>query len=139
MHRLLLLLSITLGAASGQWARHTSAGLPRTPDGRPNLSVPASRTSDGRPDLSGVWWLDFGGNFFDVAKDLEPGTVRPWAEHLYQQRLETPGKDRWTMMCLPGGPALGLDRQIAKIVQMPQLILILYEDLTYRQIFLDGR
>ena len=31
------------------------------------------------------------------------------------------------------------DRQIAKIVQTPSLIIILYEDLTYRQIFLDGR
>jgi hypothetical protein len=94
---------------------------------------------DGRPDLSGVWRLDFGGNVFDVAKDLQSGDVRPWAEHLFQQRLVTPGKDRWTMLCLPGGPALGLDRQIAKIIQTPQLILILYEDLTYRQIFLDGR
>ena len=139
MHRLLLLLSIALGSASGQWLRHPTAGLPRTPDGRPNLSAPTPKTVDGRPDLSGVWRLDFGSHVFDVAKDLKPADVRSWAEHLYQQRLMTPGKDRWTMTCLPGGPGLGLDRQIAKIMQTPQLILILYEDLTYRQIFLDGR
>src|SRR5438105_4302664 len=139
MHRLLLPLSVALASASGQWLSHSAAGLARTPDGKPNLSAPAPKTPDGRPDLSGVWRLDFGANFFNVANDLKPGEIRTWAEDLYQQRLVTPGKDRWTMMCLPGGPALGLDRQIAKIVQMPQLILILYEDLTYRQIFLDGR
>jgi len=133
------LVSIALGSASGQWLRYPTAGLPRTPDGRPNLYAPTPQTADRHPDLSGVWRLDFGSNFFDVTKDLEPGDVRTWAEHLYQQRLVTPGKDRWTMTCLPGGPALGLDRQIAKIVHTPQLILILYEDLTYRQIFLDGR
>jgi hypothetical protein len=139
MHRFLFLLSIVLGTASGQWSGHATAGLPRTPDGRPNLSAPAPQAADHHPDLSGVWRLDFGANVFDVAKDLDPGDVRPWAEQIHQQRLVTPGKDRWTMMCLPGGPALGLDRQIAKIVQTPQLILILYEDLTYRQIFIDGR
>jgi hypothetical protein len=53
--------------------------------------------------------------------------------------MENFTRDRWTITCLPGGPALGLDRQIAKIVQTPSLIVILYEDLTYRQIFLDGR
>src|SRR5258708_26204577 len=139
MHRLLLLLSAASASACCQWLSHPAAGLPRTPDGKPNLSAPTPEPPDGLPDLSGVWRLDFGANLFDVAKDLKPGDIRTWAELLYQQRLVTRGKDRWTMMCLPGGPALGLDRQIAKIVQMPQLILILYEDLTYRQIFLDGR
>jgi len=139
MQRLLLLLSAGLSSASGQWLGHTPTGLPRTPDGKPNLSARAPRTALGRPDLSGVWRLDLGANLFDVAKDLKPGDIQTWAEDLYQRRLATLGKDRWTMTCLPGGPALGLDRQIAKIVQTPQLILILYEDLTYRQIFLDGR
>jgi hypothetical protein len=62
-----------------------------------------------------------------------------WAEKIRQQRLENFTRDRWTITCLPAGPALGLDRQIAKIVQTPSLVIILYEDLTYRQIFLDGR
>src|SRR5437879_12223190 len=118
MPALLLLLSTALASASGQWLSHPTAGLPRTPDGKPSLSAPAPKTPDGRPDLSGIWRLDFGASFFDVAKDLRPGDIRTWAEDLYQQRLVTPGQDRWTMMCIPGGPAMGLDRQIAKIVQM---------------------
>jgi hypothetical protein len=139
MFKLLLLVSIAAAAASGQWLHQPTPDIPRTPGGKPDLSAPAPKTGSGRPDLSGVWRLDFGANFFDVATDLQPGDTRPWADNLYRQRLATPSKDRWTVMCLPGGPALGLDRQIEKIVQMPQLILILYEDLTYRQIFLDGR
>jgi hypothetical protein len=138
MRRFLLLLS-TLASAFGQWPNFPSGGLARTPDGKPNLSAPAPKTADGRPDLTGVWLLDFGKNLFDVVQDLKPSDIQTWAEELHQQRLATPGKDRWTMTCLPGGPAIGLDRQIAKIVQTPQLILIIYEDLTYRQIFLDGR
>jgi hypothetical protein len=135
----LLLLSIVATAASGQWLHQPNSGVPRTPDGKPILTASAPKTAYGQPDLSGLWRLDFGANFFDVATELEPGDTKPWAKDLFQQRLTTPSKDRWTVLCLPGGPALGLDRQIEKIVQMPQLILILYEDLTYRQIFLDGR
>jgi len=30
-------------------------GIPRTPEGKPNLSAPAPRTADGKPDLSGIW------------------------------------------------------------------------------------
>jgi hypothetical protein len=91
------------------------------------------------PDFSGVWRLDFGPFFFNARAVVDPGEALPWAEQLRDQRIEDFQKDRWTIRCLPGGPALGLDRQIAKIVQSRELIVILYEDLTYRQIFLDGR
>jgi hypothetical protein len=61
---------------------------------------------------------------------------------LYKQRLGNLGKDDpWTAQCLPAGP-----REIlkggdgpARIIQTPALLVILYDDLTYRQIFLDGR
>jgi hypothetical protein len=39
------------GPATGQWLNYPSPGIPRTPDGKPNLSAPAPRTPDGRPDL----------------------------------------------------------------------------------------
>src|SRR5580704_2054683 len=54
------LASIAIGAAispslSAQWPRHPTAGVPRTPDGNPDLTAPAPRTADGKPDLSGNW------------------------------------------------------------------------------------
>src|SRR5262245_13382970 len=40
---------------SAQWVQYRDPAIPRTRDGRPNLSAPAPRTADGKPDLSGVW------------------------------------------------------------------------------------
>ena len=45
-------LAMPLGA---QWIGYPTAGVPRTPDGKPNLSAPAPRTADGKPDFSGTW------------------------------------------------------------------------------------
>ena len=45
----------SLFPAPGQWLSYPTAGVPRTPDGKPNLSAPAARTPDGTPDLSGLW------------------------------------------------------------------------------------
>src|SRR5207248_9072946 len=49
---------ITLGASppgSAQWLNYPTAGVPRTPEGKPNLAAPVPRTADGKPDLSGIW------------------------------------------------------------------------------------
>ena len=52
--------SIALVAAlstslSAQWPRRPDAGVPRTPDGKVNVTAPAPKAPDGKPDLSGVW------------------------------------------------------------------------------------
>ena len=52
--------SIALVAAlspslSAQWPHRLEAGVPRTPDGKVNLTAPAPKAPDGKPDLSGVW------------------------------------------------------------------------------------
>ena len=80
-----------------QWLHYPTRGVPRTPDGGPNLAAPAPRTPDGKPDLSGF--------------------------------------------CKPGGAVRILTYPpYRKVVQLPELFLILSErDVTYRQIFTDGR
>ena len=42
---------------SAQWLHYPTPGIPRTPDGKPDLSAPAPKTPDGKPDLSGVWTI----------------------------------------------------------------------------------
>jgi hypothetical protein len=76
-------------AASGQWLNLQTPGLPRLPDGKPDLAAPTPKTFDGKPDLSGIWRSDptEGVNYIqNVARDLQPGEVRPWAAALSKQR-----------------------------------------------------
>ena len=42
-------------SASAQWPLRPQPGIPKGPDGKPNLTAPAPRTPDGKPDLTGVW------------------------------------------------------------------------------------
>jgi hypothetical protein len=53
---LLVLLSTSI-SLSAQWLQYLEPGIPRTPDGKPNLSAPSPKTPDGKPDFreSGQW------------------------------------------------------------------------------------
>jgi hypothetical protein len=119
--------------------------MPRTPDGKPNLSAPAPKTADGKPDLSGIWEAKSGNR---EAGDADPaiferpsgGPLQPWAAAFDKQRPEMLLKDDPATRCLPMGPPRQDRREPHKIVQLPGLIVILYEANTlFRQIFLDGR
>jgi hypothetical protein len=128
-------------AAWAQWIAYPTPGIPRTLDGRPDLNAPAPRTMDGRPDLSGMWGWQPGRFFGSIVQDLKPEEIKSWARALAAERAEQMGRDDPSnFLCLPQGPRMNLHTPIpAKIVQTPGLIVILSEDLTYRQIFLDGR
>jgi hypothetical protein len=131
-------------AIHAQWLNQPTPGIPRTPDGKPNLSAPAPRTPDGKPDLSGLWNKISPKYSRNIAADLKPGEVQPWAEALVRQRKEDLGKDYMNVVCVPLGPGYSTDAdstgaEMMKIIQTPALIIILNPDLTYRQIFLDGR
>ena len=128
------------GSLSAQWLNHPTPGIPRTSDGKPNLSAPAPRTPDGKPDLSGIWGLNPGGYLANIAADLPPGDIQPSADALYRQRMEDLGRDDPSLRCLPNGPRFNLvPFLMVKVIQTPALMAILSEDLAYRQIFLDGR
>jgi hypothetical protein len=119
----------------------TDAGLPRTVDGKPNLSAPAPRAIDGRPDLTGLWQLGIEiGYAANITADLTAGDIQPWARELATKRLGDFGKDDPEITgCIPGGPRHITHGGLSKIIQTPAVLVILFEDLSYRQIFLDGR
>jgi hypothetical protein len=138
---LALLTSLPLHA---QWLNQPTPGIPRGPGGKPNLSAPAPRTPDGKPDLSGLWNKISPKYSRNIAADLKPGEVQPWAEALVEQRKEDLGRSYMNVLCVPLGPgyttaADSTGSEMMKIIQTPALIIILNPDLTYRQIFMDGR
>ena len=82
--------------APAQWLKMPSPGIPRTADGKPNLTAPAPKTADGKPDLSGIWRQPNGVKYtINLAADLKPGDVvmTPWAAELYKQRQDNLSKD----------------------------------------------
>ena len=118
--------------AAAQWLNYPTAGIPRTPDGKPNLSAPAPKTAAGNPDLSGLWQSAsvYVGN---IAKDLKPGDVpfQPWAEALYKHRRSTDSKDDPTASCIPGGVPRACSRRVALGIREsePQLGVVPYHDI----------
>ena len=134
----LLLASVPLAA---QWLHYPTPGMPRTPEGKPNLSAPAPKMPDGKPDLSGIWASADNKYLQNLAADGIEVPFQPWAEKLYKERSENLGKGRPSERCLTHGvtdfDALGINW---KIIQTPGMIAVLYEAYNhYRQIFLDGR
>jgi len=51
---IVLLLTATSFPLAAQWLDHPDPRIPRTKDGKPNLTAPAPRVN-GKPDLSGLW------------------------------------------------------------------------------------
>ena len=134
----LLLASVPLAA---QWLHYPTPGMPRTPEGKPNLSAAAPKMPDGKPDLSGIWASADNKYLQNLAADGIEVPFQPWAEKLYRERSENLGKGRPSERCLTHGvtdfDALGINW---KIIQTPGMIAVLYEAYNhYRQIFLDGR
>jgi hypothetical protein len=131
-----------VAAAPAQWIKYPTPGVPRAPDGHPNLSAPAPRTANEKPDLSGVWVVEPGytGN---IAKDLKPGelTMQPWAAALYQHRQDTASREDPQGRCvLSGVPRENVVPYPFKILNSNGILVILYEALhSYRQIYMDGR
>jgi len=140
MIRLSFVLTILGTIAPAQWLNYPTPGIPRLPNGKPNLSAPAPRLPDGKPDLSGLWKPVRGGKYgLNVAADLKTEEIQAWARALARQHMEEQGD---SVNCLPAGPQVGGIVTVYKVVQTPALIVILHEagpGDAFRQIFMDGR
>jgi hypothetical protein len=139
---LLLPVFLTCGSLEAQWAKVPAAAIPRTADGKPNLSAPAPRTADGKPDLSGIWTTPTG-YIRNLAKDLKDEVpFQPWAKTVYDERAAgLHWKEEPDANCLPQGtPKILVAPAPWRIVQTPGYIVFVHEAFNlWRQVFTDGR
>ena len=138
---LTFLMSVPVAA---QWLDYKTPGIPRTADGKPNLSAPAPKAVDGKPDLSGIWRGPRASVYTqNIAADLKPNEIQQWAQELYQQHVFNLGADSPRAHCLPDPPPYYHLAGLARIVQTPALTVIINEGISNsgvtRIIFTDGR
>jgi len=127
--------------AAAQWLDFPTPGIPRLPNGQPNLTAPAPRTAEGKPDLSGIWRGGGPSYRFNIAQDLKPEDIQPWAEALFQERVRDSRKESPLARCLPVSIPFHNAFNLTRIVQTPGLMVILYEspNSPHRTVFTDGR
>jgi hypothetical protein len=158
-------LSLMAAAPSvvAQWLNYPSEGIPRTADGKPNLTAPAPRLPDGKPDLSGIWHatqtppcLDSRGEVREcgsavggsplgsnLGRNLTGGKLpyQPWAAKVMEERLKDRSIDDPHVRCMPDNPPRHWTLpHLTKIVHTPTLAVFMYEvNAMYRQVFIDSR
>jgi len=159
-----VLVTAALGCIEAQSLNSRDPSIPRSSDGRPNLSAPAPRLN-GRLDLSGVWQAertpvsefvrvlgpglpaiqpdlnDITKHVLNVLWDVPPGEqpLRPEAAALMGQRQKS-GQDFPTAYCQPGSIPASLLILEFKMVQAPRQIVVLPGNGDPpRQIYIDGR
>ena len=151
------MLGLGAVAVQAQWVNYPAPGLPRTKDGKVNLSAPAPRTREGKPDLSGVWHVQptglaemkrLFGNDVDAldVPGMEAHTISKYgisvlidfkpedsplrkdvADEITRSNRHETGIDNLAR-CLPGGIPLGtMLSEFTKIVQTPGLTLVMHE------------
>jgi len=158
------LVTAALVCIEAQSLNYRDPSIPRTSDGRPNLSAPAPRLN-GKPDLSGVWQAErtpvsefvrvLGPGLPEIQPDLNDITkhvlnvfwdvppaewpLRPDASALTDQRQKS-GRDFPTAYCQPSSLPAALLITEFKMVQAPRQIVVLPGNGDPpRQIYTDGR
>jgi hypothetical protein len=150
----LTVVTLLAPALSAQWLKYPTTHVPRSAGGRPDLTAAAPRTAAGKPDFSGMWQpaeplpcndvdrvctdLPITRQFSNLAYGLkDPLPYSEWALDAMKRRA---GTDPYTHCITPGGPRMHLLPTMKKIVETPQLLVVLDEyNASYRQIFTDGR
>jgi hypothetical protein len=143
----------------GQWVGYKVTGVPRTPDGKPNLTAPAPKIN-GKPDFSGIWVtlpakygeaegvipgigilnvpgddpLGISKYFFSVLADYKDDQILAPAAR--QGRPPGGPPDPCTPPSPPMSELIPVPR---RLIQTPSLIAFIYEGLIPRQIHMDGR
>src|SRR2546425_2495456 len=98
---ILIAAFVMAGLPAPQWLHYPTPGIPRTPEGKPNLSAPAPKTADGKPDLSGIWSTAGDMKYLaNLAADGIEVPFQPWAAALYKERRENLGKGHPSERCL---------------------------------------
>ena len=133
---LLFLVAVTPVAA--QWLTLPTPNVPRLDDGAVDLSAPIPLTAAGRPDLTGLWRPSrIQGDLDDRSK------FQDWVSALIDEREGRYFADDPRFSCLPSGPSnitiASNSYGLRRILQHPSMVAMLYNDMTYRQIFMDGR
>jgi hypothetical protein len=167
--RLIVLFVFLSTGMYAQWLDFPTPGIPRTPDGKPNLSAPAPRTADGKPDLSGVWMhertsvaemrrlygaaieeaiavgvpgMEIGTQnkyFLNILIDFKPEDSPLRPEAVKIMREFGSGSPNPCAQFI-GFPMAGLLSEPIKLIQSPRVTAVLYEvNNLHRQIFTDGR
>ena len=125
--RLLLAAAVVVaalpGAVSAQWLGYPTPSVPRTPDGKPDMSAPAPRSADGKPDFSGMWGWETRANcgarctdfqisreFMNIATNLKtPVPYQPGVADLVKRRTASQDEDP-NVHCMPrGAPRIWTD------------------------------
>jgi hypothetical protein len=145
-----------------QWLKYPTAGLPKTADGKPNLSAPTPRAPGGKPDFSGIWLTDnttcakspdpekltcgselpMGKEGINMGASLPGGLpYQPWLAEVVKKRTANNAKDDPHVICLPDQFLRAYNMpHLLKFVQTPGLLVMLNEmNANYRQVFTDDR
>ena len=157
-----LLMAAAVVSVEAQWLNHRDPTIPRTADGKPNLTAPAPRFN-GKPDLSGVWetertspadyakvlgpgFAQLQVDFNDVTKHMinafwgvKPGEepFTPEGAAAFRQRQ---GQEPQGAACLPAGLPVNLFVLWFKMIQAPgEIVVIPGTGDPPRQIYTDGR
>jgi hypothetical protein len=145
--------------AVAQWLDYKTPGIPRKADGTPNLKAPAPKTKEGKPDFSGMWFANvpsrdgcrtgdciqeerMSGVQMNIGRSLKDGLpYTEWSKEQMIPRRANGGRDDPHTYCMPPNfPRAWTLPQYMKIVQTPELMVVLHEfNGSYRQIFMDGR
>jgi len=90
-------------SAHAQWLNYPMKNVPRTKDGKADMSAPAPRTKDGKVDITGIWEPNGLKYLISIAADLKPDEVpfQPWSAALYKERRANNGRDDPNNQCLP--------------------------------------
>lgn len=145
---------------SAQWVHYPTAGVPRTADGKVDMSAKAPKLADGKPDLSGTWTSDevdprkpgvppnpndatTSRRMINLGVELPGGKLpyQDWQLPIVKERTANKAVDDPHIRCYPDNflRAYGTPH-LLKFVHSPNLLVVLNEwNASYRQVFVDAR